>query len=395
MERSSGETETAYASAMESVARRASCTHASRLSKAMPSGCAIAVSNGDALEQANPARRFSVFRLLLMGVLAFTLFGVCAGCASGTSQSESAPASTSGATSSNMSESGKAGGEGESGATAAKDAEGKPPAGAFEADPAYDELKSEVESVFSDSVIDVGVAFVDLSDVNRIAGFSVNGKMPLVSASMIKLAILAEFLEEVEKGELSLEEPYTLQADDIVGGTGSVQSAGAGSVHTLGELARLMICDSDNTAANVLVKRMGMDAVNDQMKELGLENTQLNRLMMDEEAIAQHKENFMSAEDAAVLLARIYRGQLVSETASAFALEALEAQSDSVGLAQGLPEGVVFAHKTGTLAMVKNDGGIVEAKKPYVLVVFCSGADQSVALDLMNKVSALVYERFE
>lgn len=266
---------------------------------------------------------------------------------------------------------------------------------AFENDPAYDELRAEVEDLASGAVMDVGVAFVDLTDPDRIAGFSVNGDTSLVAASMIKLAVLAEFLDEVERGDIAMEEPYTVQAEDIVGGTGSVQSAGAGSTFTFGELARLMICESDNVAANVLIDRMGMDAVNARLEELGLENTQLVRRLMDETAMAQRKENLMSAEDAAVLLAQIYRGQLVSETASAFALEALEAQTDSAGLAQGLPEGVVFAHKTGTLAMVKNDGGIVEAEKPYVLVVFCSGAEQSAAYDLMGKISTLVYEQFE
>ena len=266
---------------------------------------------------------------------------------------------------------------------------------AFENDPAYDDLRVGVEDLVSDAVMDVGVAFVDLTDADRIVGFSVNGDTSLVAASMIKLAVLAEFLDEVENGDIAMEEPYTLQAEDIVGGTGSVQSAGAGSTFTFEEFARLMICESDNVAANVLIDRMGMDAVNAQMKELGLDNTQLVRRMMDEAAMAQRKENLMSAEDAAILLARIYRGQLVSETASAFALEALEAQTDSAGLTRGLPEGVVFAHKTGTLAMVRNDGGIVEAEKPYVLVVFCSGAEQSAAYDLMDKISMLVYERFE
>ena len=266
---------------------------------------------------------------------------------------------------------------------------------AFENDPAYDKLRTEVEDLASKAVMDVGVAFVDLTDEGRIAGFSVNGDTSLIAASMIKLAVLAEFLDEVENGDIAMEEPYTLQAGDIVGGTGSAQSAGAGSSYTFGELARLMICESDNVAANVLIDRMGMDAVNAQMEKLGLENTQRVRQMMDEAAMAQHRENLMSAEDAAVLLARIYRGQLVSETASAFALDALEAQTDSAGLSQGLPEGVVFAHKTGTLAMVKNDGGIVEAEKPYVLVVFCSGAEESAAYDLMSKISTLVYEQFE
>lgn len=256
-------------------------------------------------------------------------------------------------------------------------------------------MKSQVEELVAASGIDVGVAFVDLSDDSRVAGFSVHGDMSLVAASMIKLLVLAEFLDEVDAGKLSMDEPYALQAEDIVGGTGSVQSAGVGTTFTLGELARLMICESDNVAANILINRMGMDAVNAQAEKLGLENTQLNRLMMSAEAQAKHIENTMSAKDAATLLTMVWRGQLVSEEASAFALEALDAQFDGAGIGQALPEGVAFAHKTGTLDLVKNDGGIVKADKPYVLTVFCSGGDASASLDLMVQISRIVYEQFE
>jgi beta-lactamase class A len=223
----------------------------------------------------------------------------------------------------------------------------------------------------------------------------VNGDTPLVAASMIKLPVLAEFLYEVESGKISMDEPYTLREKDIVGGTGSVQSSPAGMVFTYAELARLMICESDNVAANVLIERMGMDAVNARAEQIGLSGTRLVRLLMDENAQANRKENLMSAEDAAVLLALIWHGQLADETASKFALEALEAQSDTAGILQGLPKGTVFAHKTGTLAQVRNDGGIIEAAKPYVLVVFCSGAEESTALDLMSRISELVHDRYE
>ena len=192
-----------------------------------------------------------------------------------------------------------------------------------------------------------------------------------------------------------MDEPYAVRAEDIVGGTGSVQSSPIGTVYTYAELARLMICESDNVAANVLIGRMGMDAVNEQAEALGLSGTRLVRLMMDEEAMADRQENLMAAQDAAVLLTQIWRGQLVSETASRFALEALEAQSDATGLLQGLPKGTAFAHKTGTLALVENDGGIVEGDKPYVLVVFCSGAEESTALDLMSRISEYVNKKYE
>ena len=266
---------------------------------------------------------------------------------------------------------------------------------ALEEDPAFDSMKTQVEKLVNESNIDVGVAFIDLRDAARSPGFSVHGDMPLVSASMIKLLVLAEFLDEVEAGTLSMDDTYTLAADDIVGGTGSVQSAAVGTVYTLGELARLMICDSDNVATNILIERMGMDAINAQAEKLGLENTHLSRLMMSDDAQVGHVENAMSATDAANMLARIWRGQLVSEQASAFALEALEAQTDSSGIAQGLPRDVMFAHKTGTLSQVKNDAGIVEIEgKPYVLAVFCSGGDSSASLELIAEISKTVYGRF-
>ena len=347
-------------------------------------------------------------RILILALSAVVVLG-CAACAPGTppgppsGESAASSASSSSAASdasSSAAESGSGAAVDESGPSASGASESTGGAGAvvpvsFEEDPAYDELRAGVEGILSDAVIDAGVVFVNLSDTAHISGFSINGDTPLVAASMIKLAVLAEFLDEVESGKISMDEPYAVRAEDIVGGTGSVQSSPIGTVYTYAELARLMICESDNVAANVLIGRMGMDAVNEQAEALGLSGTRLVRLMMDEEAMADRQENLMAAQDAAVLLTQIWRGQLVSETASRFALEALEAQSDATGLLQGLPKGTAFAHKTGTLALVENDGGIVEGDKPYVLVVFCSGAEESTALDLMSRISEYVNKKYE
>ena len=49
-----------------------------------------------------------------------------------------------------------------------------------------------------------------------------------VAASIIKLPVLACALETVAAGELSLDEQITVTQQDIVGGSGSIQSRGAG-----------------------------------------------------------------------------------------------------------------------------------------------------------------------
>ena len=65
----------------------------------------------------------------------------------------------------------------------------------------------------------------------------------------------------------------------------------------------------------------------------------------------------------------------------------LKGQHDGAGLLEGLPTGSVFAHKTGTLDGVFNDGGIVLASNPYVMVVLSSDAERSQAQDCMVDIA--------
>lgn len=219
-------------------------------------------------------------------------------------------------------------------------------------------------------------------------GFSFNGDADFVSASMIKLLILAEYLDEVEAGALNASASYTVTSSDIVGGTGIIQNSGAGVSYTYDELARDMIMYSDNTATNILIDAMGMDAINDKASELGLSGTSLQRRMMD---LGTGVENHITANEAAELLAGFANRTLASEELCETAEGYLLDQTDSAGLAQGLPAGVSFAHKTGSLDPIRHDGGIVYAENPYVIVVLANiGA--SNANSLMAQVSSAVYD---
>jgi beta-lactamase class A len=69
---------------------------------------------------------------------------------------------------------------------------------------------------------------------------------------------------------------------------------------TLADCALLMLAVSDNAATNVLLSRLGLDAVNDEARRLGAERTQVRRAM-----IAEGPENLTCALDLARGLAAI------------------------------------------------------------------------------------------
>lgn len=239
--------------------------------------------------------------------------------------------------------------------------------------------------------MDLGVSIIDL-ETGAVGGY--RGSEQMVSASMVKMLIAAAFLERVHVGEFSLDDPYTLQASDIVGGTGTLGGLGAGASVTYRDILEKMIYVSDNTGANILIDAAGgMSAVNAEAEKLGLESTQLNRYMMDEEAASAGIENYTSADDLATLFEMAYDGTFVDAESSAVVLRALEQQEDYGGVLGGLPGGVSFAHKTGTLATVRHDGGIVEGESPYVVVVLCGGDGyyEQGALDAMAQVGAASY----
>jgi len=251
-------------------------------------------------------------------------------------------------------------------------------------------VRAAVEPLVSPYGDGVAVAYtpVDAPD----GGFAINGDERMRSASMIKTLIMATLLQHEADGSISLGDSCTIRESDIVGGTGSVQSMGAGTRLSLSRLAELMISQSDNVATNVLIDRLGMGIVNDEGARLGLGQTVLARKMMDTAAAAAGRENYTSASDQARILRLVASGDLVSPEASQAALAWLKEQEDSEGIAQGVPSGTVVAHKTGTLDSVRHDGAIVYGKRPYVLVIMTHGMSDGAANSLMARVSRTVWD---
>lgn len=95
------------------------------------------------------------------------------------------------------------------------------------------------------------------------------------TASVIKLTILFEAMEQVRAGKAHWEDKITLEPGDAVSGAGVLMFLDAPKVLTLKDILTLMIVMSDNTATNLAIDKIGLDAVNARIAWMGLKNTHL------------------------------------------------------------------------------------------------------------------------
>lgn len=176
------------------------------------------------------------------------------------------------------------------------------------------------------------------------------------SASVIKIPILATFLASDLRGET------TVMADQLVGGTGILQEHAADTTISWRRLAELMIAVSDNSATNAILRAVGMEAVNEDLASWGLAHTRVRRHMMDFESQRRGFENTTTPREMNAILRRFAGDQEF--------IDILLMCEDRTTLPAGLPEGARFAHKTGTLTIVRGDAGIWLGEEPLVVSAF-------------------------
>ncbi|UQY36195.1 class A beta-lactamase-related serine hydrolase [Pseudomonas fulva] len=84
-------------------------------------------------------------------------------------------------------------------------------------------------------------------------------------ASATKAAIAIAVLQEVDDGKLQLDQPITLEEGDRVDGSGGLVWEDAGARYSVGELLREMLQESDNTAADMLIRAAGVERINERI----------------------------------------------------------------------------------------------------------------------------------
>lgn len=209
------------------------------------------------------------------------------------------------------------------------------------------------------------------------ATYSIAPDDPVRTASTIKLAIMVECFAEAAEGKLKWTEPLRLIEEDKVSGTGIAQDLSNGDELPLRDFVDLMIVLSDNTATNLILDRIGGNAVNARMAQLGFQQTRVMRKIRGDGTNLKAASGWTqegekpenrkwgigrsSPHEMVTLLEKLYRGELINKEASDGMLAILKRQRDHDCIGRDLKD-IVIANKSGSLDHLRSDVGIVYSK---------------------------------
>lgn len=211
------------------------------------------------------------------------------------------------------------------------------------------------------------------------------------SASMIKVPILLELIDRSCERKINLNDVVEFKKEDIVQGYGIIKSLSPGINMTYRDCALLMIILSDNIATNKLIETLGMDSINEKIREIGMENTILQRKMMDAEAKKKGLDNFISGADLLTIFQYLYSHEKYN-----IAVDILKKQLCNDLLPVLIGGNIEFAHKTGDLPGVRHDSGIMYLKSPIFIAVLTNNLKNDYdGITFSNEIGKIVYDHYK
>ena len=162
-----------------------------------------------------------------------------------------------------------------------------------------------------------------------------------------------------------------------------------------------MITVSDNDAANTLTSYLGggdgtagMGVVNSFCSANGYASSHMGRLLLQSN---EFDDNYTSVSDCGHFLKKVYEGNKSGDAKAQAQFSLLAAQQRRNKIPAQMPSGVSVANKTGELADVENDAGIIYNTSHDVVIVFMSEGLSEVgsAQSTIASLSRQIYDYYE
>ena len=252
-------------------------------------------------------------------------------------------------------------------------------------------FQAELEAIAARFDGVAGIHVVDLSEGHR---FGVHDTLVFPQGSAIKIPILLELFRRAKDDPAILRRRVEMTDAVRTAGSGVLQHlTSGGSALSLEDHAIYMVVYSDNTATNVLIDALGMDAVNALMASLGAPHTKLQRKMIRPDASARGEENLSTPREAADLMVRLAKCELpLGAQGCARVREILEIPKEGP-VRSPVPSEVPIAFKPGGIEGVSTVWALVGLPdRSYVLTVMTNyGGDGD---EVVRAASQAAYRYF-
>ena len=241
----------------------------------------------------------------------------------------------------------------------------------------FEGIKKTINLLIKDLTGDYSFYFLQLKTK---ASSGIKENQVFEAASVNKIPVMVSFYQQVEKGGIEEDGKYVLKKEDIQDyGSGSIRYQEPGVKYKYSDLIKLIGKESDNTASYVIINLIGQDEIQGGLDKLGFEKTSI-------------KENTTTSKEMGDYLNKFYENELVSEKSKDKILNSLIDTDFEDRIPQGIPENIQTAHKIGNDVQIYNDCGIILSSDPYVLCILTNGVVEEEALDIIPKISRLIWE---
>lgn len=210
------------------------------------------------------------------------------------------------------------------------------------------------------------------------------------AASIIKIPVLIEMFRAIEQGKFKLYDTMILDDYYRASGSGKLQYSQGGMAHSMDKLARIMIENSDNSATNMIIAKIGgMPEINRAMKRWGLKTTRVNNWLPDLDGT-----NITTAREMAKMLYNIDSTSILNANSKRQIADYLSHVKNNRLLQAGLPNDAILLHKTGDIGFMLGDAGIVKTStgKKYIVVILVKRPYNHLqGKDFIVKASNIIY----
>jgi beta-lactamase class A len=295
-------------------------------------------------------------------------------------------------------------------------------------------LRRKIEQAAARARGEVGVAVKHIESGTEIL-INADKKFPM--ASTYKLPILVEIFYQIAEGKLSMDDRVEVMPSDIHIGSGAMVALYDPPLQfDIRNLINMSMRVSDNSAADILLNRVGAENVTQRMKMLGLDSIRVDRstleMILDQSGLdyaqfgalpAREVRKRLDAIDAATaakadeqfnkidkdtatpadmnrLLEMLVKRKVVDYVASYRIIEILkECQTGTARIPGLLPKEIAVAHKSGTLGGSINDTGIVflpDGAGHLAITVFMKNTKATTAVRerVIADITSYAYEYF-
>jgi beta-lactamase class A len=270
------------------------------------------------------------------------------------------------------------------------------------------------QRIFDEVGADANLHVVDIATGR---GVGIGADDQVVIASVFKILLVLEFARQAAAGQLDVTERVLVRAGDRLGGWGTAGCADDVEL-SLRDLAYFAMSVSDNTAADLLMRRVGADLVPLLAQELGLSRTRvlggpresLESIFADVgvrdaaefarafgslspervralRALDPEHTTSSTPRDITRLLTLIWRDEAGPPAACALVRDLMARQLFWTRLPAGFPPEVRVSGKTGTLPGLHIEAGVAEYPDGgrYAIAVFARSRRldaRQIAVDL-------------